>query len=331
MTTTNQQTTPKLNASSRIMYEEAQKRGITCSIFGDQQTILMEQNGKQWYVRGSRTSFQSSVGKTIADKKDLTKKILHHFNLPTAKHAVVSKSEHFSLLEKLTFPLVMKPLSERHGKGVVVGIKSINEAKEYWQAEQQKMLFEEMLVGTEYRVVCVDFKFIAAAFRKPAFVTGDGIHSIENLIMQKNEHPWRGKGHIHNLTLIEVDEMVLDYLKEQRYTLSDIPPAGTEVFLRRTANLSTGGEAWDITDEVSPENQQLFEKIARACDLNVIGIDIMCNSLATPIVEQNKAGVIEVNASPGLRMHHYPIEGKPRNVAAKILESILTKLELSYS
>ncbi len=317
-----------LNASSRIMVETAEAMGITCTTLGDKDTVLMEKNGKQWYTRGSRTSLQSSVGKSIADKKNLTKNVLAHFGLPTAKAVTVKTPADLSQLSELHFPVVMKPVDERHGTGVVVGITSLAEAEQvYREQDFSSVLFEEMLQGTEYRIVCVDFKFLAAAFRKPAHVTGDGQHSIQELVDEKNKHPWRGKGHQFNLTLIDIDSLVMTNLTEQGYSLDSIPAMGVEVRLRKTANLSTGGEAWDVTDEVSAENRELFEKIARVCDLNVVGIDIMCSSLSTPIVDQPHAGVIEVNASPGLRMHHYPIQGQARNVAQAILEMVVHNAE----
>ncbi len=308
-----------LNASSRIMYQEALKQGFSCTLFGDHETVLLEKDGKQFYSRGSRTSTQSSVGKTIADYKPLTKKVLSHFNLPTAKSQLVKTESDLSLLTELQFPLVMKPVSERHGKGVIVGVQSLDEAKIYFQHAEQAVLFEETLQGIEFRIICVGFKFVAAAFRKPAHVVGDGKQTVQELIDKKNQHPWRGEGHANNLSLIKIDEQVLSYLKEQDCDLSFVPSPGMEVYLRKTANLSTGGEAWDVTDEVCEENRVLFEKIAKVCDLNVAGIDMMCQSLKSPIYLQEKAGVIEVNASPGLRMHHFPVQGKPINVADKIL------------
>jgi cyanophycin synthetase len=318
--------TPQLNASSRIMYEEAQKMGISCTTFGDKETILMEKDGKQWYTRGSRTSLQSSVGKSIADYKPLTKQILQHFKLPTSNSVLVRSAEDFSQVEQLHFPLVMKPVDERHGTGVKTGVQSIEEVKN--NVKNFPVLIEEMLEGTEYRILCVDFTFVAAAFRKPAHVVGDGRHTIAELIEEKNQHPWRSKGHQNNLTTIEVDEEVTTYLKEQGFDLTSVPAQDQEVLLRHTANLSTGGEAWDVSAEVSEENKKLFEEIARVCDLNVIGIDVMCQSLSTPISTQPKAGIIEVNASPGLRMHHYPMKGEPKNIAHLILQSTLQKMTL---
>ncbi len=303
------------------MREEAIKRGITCTTFGDSETILMEKDGHSWYVRGSRTSLQSSVGRTIADQKPLTKKIFKHFGLPTANGLVIDSYDKADLAKSLLFPLVAKPLASSHGQGVIVGISSIPELQDYLK-DHSPALVEESLTGTEYRILCVDYKFVAAAFRKPAFVVGDGTQSISELIAVKNQHPWRGEGHQNNLSLIKVDEIVMAYLGDQGLSLESIPAIGQEVPLRKTANLSTGGEAWDVSDSICAENISLFEKIARACDLNTLGIDIMCQSLSMPISTQERAGVIEVNASPGLRMHHYPLQGTPRNVAGIILDMV---------
>jgi cyanophycin synthetase len=322
---------PQLNASSRIMFNEAQQRKIECTAFADNETILMQYQGKSWYVRGSRTSFQSSVGKTIADYKPLTKQVLSHFQLPTGKWVMITSEEGVTdqvrtLLTGLPYPVVMKPLNERHGKDVVVGLETVDDVIQHYRAGTS-VLIEEQLSGEEYRVVCVDYQFVAAAYRKPAYVVGDGVHSITELVAEKNKHPWRGEGHQNNLTKIVVDASVEEFMKEQGFTATDIPPAGQEVLLRKTANLSTGGEAWNISDQVHPQNKQLFEEIARRCDLNVIGIDVMCQDITQPIVHQSKAGIIEVNASPGLRMHHFPIQGEAVNVARLILDLCLREAQ----
>jgi cyanophycin synthetase len=321
--------THQLNASSRILHETALKMGIECTVFNDHETILMKKDGSSWYTRGSRNSYQSSVGKSIADNKPLTKEILTHFGIPTAPYVVLRSEADLEKLSSLKFPIVAKPLAGRQGSGVVVGLKNSEEIQKHITKTGYPLLCENLLHGVEYRIICVNFKFIAAAFRKPAHVVGDGVNTILQLIEEKNKHPWRGKDHVNNLSMIEVDEEMKSRLGEIGYTFDSIPTQGEEIVLKKTANLSTGGEAWDVTDQVSAENKVLFEKIARICDLNVIGIDIMCNDLQTPLIEQPDAGVIEVNASPGLRMHHFPIQGQPRNIAQASLEMILEKNQKS--
>jgi cyanophycin synthetase len=318
-----------LSISARLIYQEAQQRGVDCIIF-DKNTILMKDSNKNWYIRGSRTSWQSSVGRTIARRKELTKTILNYYKIPQAKHKVIKNPDKIKTIQKLNFPLVLKPSQGHHGDNVFVGLEDIEEAKEkiseIYFDEDNFAIFEEMLQGKEFRILCIDFKFVAAAYRIPANVTGDGEHPIQELIDQKNQHPWRAEGHQSPLTKIEVDEVVKQNLAEQNLNLASVLEKNQQVFLRKTANLSTGGEAVNVTDQVSQANQKLFERIAKICDLNIIGIDVMCQSLQNPIIDQKNAGIIEVNASPGLRMHHFPMKGKAVNAASLILDMIKKNL-----
>lgn len=118
-------------------------------------------------------------------------------------------------------------------------------------------------------------------------------------------------------------------LDAQGYMLTSVPAEGVEVCLQQMANRSTGGEPWNVTDQVCGENIALFKHIAHVCDLNTIGIDVMCSSLRTPIRDQPQAGVIEVNASPGLTTHHFPVRGEPINAAGKILDMVFNRLGLT--
>lgn len=301
------------------MYEAAQKRGISCTLFGDNELILMEKDNHRWFTRGSRTSFQSSVGFTIAEKKQLTKRVLQMAKLPTADYTIVKNISDLEQIKSLHFPVVVKPVAGRHGKNVFVGLQSIQEVTAAFEKNEGPVLVEEQLAGIEYRIVCIDFTFVAATYRKPAFVIGDGVHTVSELISNKNNHPWRGSGHTHPLTVITVDDVVEKNLTEQNLTLETILPKNKECQLRKTNNLSTGGEPHDVTATVHPENKKLFEKIARTVDLNVLGIDFMCETIETPIAEQSAAGVIEINASPGLRMHHFPVQGEAHDVAGTII------------
>ncbi len=307
--------------SARLLKEEAQRRSILCESFG-KHLLLMQKNGFAWYTKGSRTSLQSSVGKSIADQKELTKQILKRFDIPTAKYVHVIKPEDIEQVLSLKFPLVMKPVGGHQGEGVIVGINTLEEAKAAFLAQSSSVLFEEMLRGKETRVTCVNFKVVAASFRKPAYVTGNGVNNISQLIEDKNKDPLRSETHDAPLTKIKIDELVLQVLREQNLSLDSIPESGVEIQLRKTANLSTGGEATDVTDEICEENKSIFESIASHCDLNIVGIDVMCDDLSQPLSTQANAGIIEINASPGLRMHHYPSVGKPRDVASAILDMV---------
>ncbi len=318
--------TPKdrLNISARLMYEEATKIGIDCTTFQDNHLIRMEYDGSTWFTRGSRTSLQSSVGRSIAQNKHLSKQILIDGRFPTSPYRYVKSEEDLESLKELTFPLVMKPLKGHHGEGVIVGIREATHARTAFNEIKGDVIFEELLHGShEYRVVCIGYRFVAAATRKAAYVIGDGTSTIRELVDEKNDHPWRDSGHSGKLSFIIIDDLVLEYLEELGFSDTSVPAEGEEVVLRKTANLSTGGEAIDVTDTVHPDNKILFENISRSSDLDLIGIDVMSNTLSEPLQEQPGSGIIEINPSPGLRMHHYPMQGKARNVAREILDYLL--------
>jgi len=319
----------KLNMSARLLYLEAKKRGINPFIINED-TLLHQYQGKKFFTKGSRSSFQSSIGLSIANDKELSKQVLKIYDIPTANYVTVDKRKRLKRIKQLDFPLVMKPLKGHQGEGVIVNIPSYSKARVFFiQAKannEEKLLFEEMLAGQEYRILVVDNKFLAATYRKPAFVVGDGKKTIQELIDEKNADPRRGKDHLKPLSMITVDDLVLMYLNQRGLSLISIPEKGEEIPLRKTSNLSTGGEPTNVTDLVCEENKKFFEKIAEVSDLNIIGIDVMCQSLAEPLEKQKGAGIVEINSSPGLRMHHYPVEGEPIDVAKIIMDSILEKL-----
>jgi cyanophycin synthetase len=283
----------------------------------------MEGQGCRFYAAGSMVSMQSAIGREIARDKALTKAVLARAGLPVAQGVVIRGDDDLRRLVDIEPPWVLKPLDGTHGEDVVVGVATMEEAAAIWAAQRRPLLCEALLRGREYRVVCVGYQLVAAALRKPAFVVGDGLHTVAELIDERNREPHRSHGHHGDRTRIEVDDEVWAELSRRHLGLGSVVAAGEEVVLRRRANLSQGGEAYDATDEVCPENRELFAAAAQAVDLNVVGIDVMGDTLAEPLAKQPGAGIIDVNARPGLRMHHAPTGGQPRNVARAILKMVL--------
>jgi cyanophycin synthetase len=167
----------------------------------------------------------------------------------------------------------------------------------------------------------IDGKLVAAACREPAHVVGDGELTIRRLIDQVNRDPRRGLGHERMLTVITVDHMTERLLSLGGYSLDDVLPAGEKCYLKSTANLSTGGTARDVTDEVHQDVRLMCERIARIIGLDCVGIDIVATTLDQPL-DAGSAGIVEVNAAPGFRMHLDPTEGKARNVAGPFVDML---------
>ncbi|WP_238559638.1 glutamate ligase domain-containing protein [Mycobacterium liflandii] len=222
------------------------------------------------------------------------------------------------------YPVVIKPLDGNHGRGVTVNITSedgIAEAFETADAEGSAVLVETMLRGDDHRLLVVNGQLAAAARRVPGHVKGDGRHTIAELVNIVNQDPRRGVGHENVLTRLELDDQATRLLEEKGYTAETVPAEGEEVYLRKTANISTGGTAVDVTDTIHPDNKLMAERVIRAIGLDVGAVDFLTTDI-TKSYRETGGGICEINAGPGLRMHIAPSEGTPRDVGGAIMDML---------
>ncbi|MBC8051540.1 MAG: cyanophycin synthetase [Sphingobacteriaceae bacterium] len=313
----------RFGPSTGAIVDEAVARDIPFIRLNSASLVQLGYGKNQIRFRATLTDKTSSIAVDIAGNKDDTKRLLKEQAIPVAEGAAISREEDLKrVIDNIGFPLVFKPLNGNHGKGASINVKTELDAVEafrYAQKYSKKVIVERFVAGNDFRVLVINNKMVAAAKRVPAHITGDGEKSIQELITIENQDPRRGYGHENVLTLITVDRDTLDLLKKYNYTLNSIPPRNEIVYLKSTANLSTGGTSIDVTDIVHPHNIFVCERIAKVIGLDICGIDIMADNLSQPL-EEIGGVVLEVNAAPGFRMHLAPSEGQPRNVAAPVLE-----------
>lgn len=314
-----------LGPSTAAIVEEAERRGITVLRLDDYNLVQLGEGKYQKRIQASITSETSMIGVETAANKRLTKQMLEDAGIPVPKGTIVTKVE--SAVEDakwLGFPVVIKPYDGHHGKGVTTNILNEEELAAAFaraNAMSDRIIVEKFFTGNDYRILVINGKFVAAARRLPASVTGDGTHCIRDLIDIENRNPRRGYGHENVMTKLAISSVTEHLLARAGYTLDTVLKDGETFLLELTANLSTGGSAIDVTDRIHTANKFMAERIAKIIGLDIAGIDVIAPTLRAPI---NKIGgaVIEVNAAPGLRMHLSPIEGTPRNVAAPIVDML---------
>lgn len=315
----------RFGPSTGSIIDEAVNRNIPFIRLNANSLVQLGYGKNQVRFRATMTDKTSSIAVDIAGNKEETKKILEEQAIPVAKGMTASSpNELEKVLEKIGFPLVFKPLNGNHGKGATINVKTSEEAAkafEHAQKYSRKVIIERFVTGCDFRVLIINNKMVAAALRVPAHVTGDGQATIQQLIDEENKDARRGYGHENVLTEINIDRDTLDLLKKKQYTLESIPQKEELVYLKSTANLSTGGTSIDVTDKVHPQNVFICERIAKVIGLDICGIDIMADNLSQPLNETGGV-VLEVNAAPGFRMHLAPSEGLPRNVAAPVIEML---------
>ncbi len=315
----------RLGPSTGSIVEEAQNRGIPWIRLNRNSLVMLGYGVNQRRIQATVTSQTGSIAVEIACDKEDTKNLLEAANIPVPRGRIIYDEEDMdAAIESIGYPLVMKPVNGNHGRGATINIRNREDAVVALAAAKKisrSVICEKYITGFDHRILVINYKFICAAKRTPAQVIGDGKSSIQQLIDEVNKDPRRGYGHEKVLTAIKVDDMTNSILDEKGYTLDTVLKNDELLYLKTTANISTGGTATDITDLVHPHNVFMCERIARIIGLDICGIDIMTDDLSVPI-EETGGAILEVNAAPGFRMHLAPTEGLPRNVAEPVIDML---------
>ena len=315
----------RLGPSTGSIVEEAVARNIPWIRLGRNSLVQLGYGVNQQRFQATITGKTSSIAVDIACNKELTKKMLEEAAIPVPSGDLITEAEELErVIRKIGYPIVLKPLDGNHGKGSSINVNDMEAAivgLQHAQNYSRKVIVEKYITGYDFRVLVINHKMVAAARRVPAHIVGDGEMTIQQLIDKENTDPRRGYGHENVLTEILVDKDTNELLEKLSYTLETVPQKGEIVYLKSTANLSTGGTSIDVTDMVHPENVTMCERISKIIGLDVCGIDIMAENLSQPLKESGGA-ILEVNAAPGFRMHLAPSEGLPRNVAAPVVDML---------
>ena len=315
----------RLGPSTGSIVQAAVARNIPFRRLTDGSLVMFGWGSRQRKIQAAEIDSTSAIAEAIAQDKDLTKKLLSAAGVPVPNgRAVDDVDQAWDAACTIGLPVVVKPLDGNQGKGVTVNITSREQLIAAFHAASEiceSVLVERYLPGNDFRLLVVGNKMVAAARRDPPQVVGDGRQTVQQLVDQVNRDPRRGSGHATSLTKIRFDDIALASLESQGYNAESIPPKGKRIVLRNNANLSTGGSATDVTDDVHPEVAARAVAAAQMVGLDICGVDVVCDNVLKPIEEQG-GGVVEVNAAPGLRMHLSPSFGKGRAVGEAIIDNM---------
>ncbi|MBU6385421.1 MAG: cyanophycin synthetase [Planctomycetes bacterium] len=312
-----------LGPSTRSIVDAAKAKNIPWRRLNEGSLVQLGYGVHQRRICTAETDSTSAIAESIAQDKELTRTLLRSIGIPTPEgRSVESAEDAWEAAEDIGLPVVVKPQYGNHGRGVATNLQTREQVVAAYEAARQEgrsIVVERHAPGDDYRMLVVGGKLVAAARREPAHVIGDGQSTVQKLIDKVNEDPRRSDGHSTSLSLIKIDPVALGVLMDQGMTPDTIPPVGKKVLIRRNANLSTGGTAADVTDQVHPDVARHAIEAARIIGLDIAGVDMVVQDISQPL--QGQRGVIvEVNAGPGLRMHIEPSSGSPRPVGESIIE-----------
>ncbi len=312
----------RLGPSTGAIVRAAQARGIPARRLNDRSLVQLGYGCKQHRILAAETDRTSAVAESIVQDKELTKQLLDAVGVPVPKgRPVKSADDAWAAAQEIGVPVVIKPQDGNQGRGVACNLNTREQVVAAYAAaieEGDEIICEKFAHGADYRLLVIGYKLVAAARREPPQVTGDGRHTMTQLVDEANKDPRRGEDHATSLSKLRLDEIAKGVLAEQGLTIDSIPAAGQVVLIRRNANLSTGGSATDVTDLVHPEVAARVIDGVRMVGLDIAGVDVVCQDISRPL-EQQGGIIVEINAAPGLRMHLEPSSGKGRPVGEAIV------------
>lgn len=314
-----------LGPSTASLVEAAEARDIPWIRLNRQSLIQFGHGRYQRRIQATVTGNTRQIAVDLASDKEEANRILADLGLPVPKQIVAYDAKRAVRgAERIGYPVVVKPLNANHGRGVSTHLETPEEVEiafEKAREHHRAIIVESFIEGLDHRLLVVNGELLAAAKRVPGHVVGDGERSIEALVDEVNADPRRGVGHEKVLTRLEFDHQAERLLADLGYTRETVPENGEVVYLRNTANLSTGGTAIDVTDIIHPDNVDMAVRAIKAIDLDVGGVDFLTTDIAKSYRE-TRGAICEVNAGPGFRMHVAPSEGTPRDVAGPVIDML---------
>jgi glutamate--cysteine ligase len=327
-----------MELSTQILLFDAIQKGLKINILDrhDQFISLTYQNHREYVKNGNMTSKDSYIGPLIMENKVVTKKILAENGF-----AVPASGEYHSVSAALKdYPLftgkgiVIKPKSTNYGLGISIfkdgaSLENYEKAIRIAFEEDEDILVEDYLQGTEYRFFVIGNETKAVLLRVPANVKGDGIRTIRELVDEKNKDSMRGKNHRSPLERIEMGELEKLTIQGQGYTFESIPSAGEIVRLRDNSNISTGGDSIDFTDQMDDSYKKLAVDMTAALGVAVCGVDFIIPDYSRPSTKEAPGyGVIEANFNPAMLIHIYPYQGESRRLTMDVLRLLFPEMLL---
>jgi cyanophycin synthetase len=310
-----------LGPSTACIVNAAEERGIPSIRLSEGNLVQLGYGAKQRRIWTAETDQTSAIAETISRDKDLTKSLLRSAGVPTPEgRTVTSPDDAWEAAQDIGLPVVVKPIDGNHGRGVFINLYTQQEIEAAYLVaidEGSEVLVERHIVGDEHRLLVVGNKVVAAAKGETVWVTGDGKHTVHELIqIQINSDPRRGTAEECPLNPVRIDSAVGLELARQQLAGDSIPAIDHKVLIQ-----SNGNVAFDVTDLIHPDIAHQVALAARVVGLEIAGVDLVAQDISRPMAEQN-AAIVEVNAGPGLLMHLKPASGKPQPVGKEIVNHL---------
>ncbi len=315
-----------LELSTKILITKAQNLGYKVQILDEHNNIIKIYDKKdyQYVIQATKTNSDKYVNILLMENKLMTKNILKENKIKVPNGEVLTNKEELDYKKYVSKKIVVKPIDTNYGQGITIlnkktRKKEILKALDYAFEYSNRVIIEEFFEGMEYRFLVIDQKVVSVVKRTPANIIGDGKSTIKELVTIKNNNKLRAKGYKTPAEKINIGNIEINYLKNQKLKTSSILKENELIYLRENSNVSTGGDSEEVFDKIPEYFKNIAIQTAKALDVKICGVDMIINS------NFDDYTIIEANFNPAIQMHTYPVYGIGKNPAKDILNLIFNK------
>ena len=316
-----------LELSTQALIKACLKLGVKYEVLDrkDNFVKLTREDHVEYVKQATKTSRDNCVSILLMRNKNLTKRLLRESGISTPNGEIYSDKEtamaEFRVHKEVA--CVVKPNFTNYGKGITVFTEHPNadnfeRALDIAFSNSAEVLVEEYIPGDDYRFLVIGNVVQAVSKRIPAYVVGDGVRPIRDLVIEKSADPRRGPNHARPLSFIGMGAEEALHLELHGRSFMTVPQKGEIVTLRQNSNVSTGGDAIDCTDIVHPTYRDIALKAAQAVGAVFCGVDIITEDITRP-AEESIYAVTELNFNPSIKIHCYPSAGQARPIGEAVV------------
>ena len=318
---------------TKCFWGEAMRRGIKMREFHlgpIRDAFVAEYKGKTMIFDGlPRSGFKESAALKWMDNKGIMKEKFLQEGLPVAAGGVsFTKRDALKIFNRIKKPVITKPNLGSRSRHTMTHINTPEDLIAGFKKAKKLsplVVIEEELRGYLFRGTLIGGKLVGVVRRDQPEVTGDGVHTLSKLLEEENKRPER-KGPIFHKIIVEKETEI--ELKRENITLGDIPEKGRVITFSQKTSRSCGGITTEVTRLTHPDNKQMLEHVASFLNDPLVGVDFIIEDITKSWKEEQHCGIIECNSLPFIDLHHYPLFGKPNNVAGKLWDLVLPESKI---
>ena len=322
---------------TKCFWDEAERRGIKMREFHlgpIRDGFVAEYKGKVITFDGlPRPGYKDSTALKWMDNKGIMKVKFLKEGLPVAPGGVAFTKKGalkiFNDLQKSQkTSVITKPNLGSRSRHTMIHIDTTEKLIVGFRKAKKLsplVIIEEELRGYLFRGTLVGEKLVGVVRRDQPEVKGDGIHTLQELMDEENKRPERNGPIFHKIIIDKESEVEL---QRQNIKLEEVVKKDRVVTFSQKTSRGCGGTTTEVTDITHPDNVEMLEHVAKFLDDPLIGVDFIMEDITKSWKEEQHCGIIECNSLPFIDLHHYPLFGKPNNVAGKLWDLVLPESKI---